>query len=36
MGDLDRLTWLDTLGHYPMLEDPALWAGAVLGFLDKQ
>lgn len=28
-----RLTWLDELGHYPMLEDPARWAGALLGAL---
>lgn len=26
------LTWLDELGHYPMLEDPRRWADAVLGF----
>lgn len=30
-----RLTWLDSLGHYPMLEDPDGWAGAVLSFLDE-
>ena len=29
-----RLTWLDEAGHYPMLEAPDAWAGAVLGFLD--
>jgi pimeloyl-ACP methyl ester carboxylesterase len=29
-----KLTWLDDLGHYPMLEAPARWAGAALGFLD--
>jgi pimeloyl-ACP methyl ester carboxylesterase len=28
-----RLTWLDELGHYPMLEDPEAWSRAVLGFL---
>lgn len=28
-----RLTWLDGLGHYPMVEDPEAWAYAVLGFL---
>ncbi len=28
-----RLVWLDELGHYPMLEDPEAWAGALLGFL---
>jgi pimeloyl-ACP methyl ester carboxylesterase len=29
-----KLTWLDDLGHYPMLEAPARWADAALGFLD--
>jgi pimeloyl-ACP methyl ester carboxylesterase len=29
-----RATWLDRLGHYPMLEDAAAWSGAVLAFLD--
>ena len=28
------LTWLDDLGHYPMLEAPARWADAALGFID--
>lgn len=28
-----RLTWLEDLGHYPMLEDPAAWSEAVLSFL---
>ena len=28
-----RLAWLDELGHYPMLEAPERWAGAVNGFL---
>lgn len=28
-----RLTWLEGLGHYPMVEDPDAWADAVLGFL---
>ena len=28
-----RLVWLDRLGHYPMLEDPEAWAGALVGFL---
>lgn len=27
-----ELTWLDELGHYPMLEAPARWASAVLSF----
>ncbi len=31
-----RLTWLDDLGHYPMLEDPSRWADAVLSFLAAQ
>jgi pimeloyl-ACP methyl ester carboxylesterase len=30
-----ELRWLDRLGHYPMLEDPAQWAEAALAFLDK-
>ena len=29
------MTWLDDLGHYPMLEAPARWADAVLAFLSK-
>lgn len=28
-----RLTWLDDLAHYPMLEHPARWSAAVLGAL---
>jgi len=28
-----RLTWLDDLGHYPMLEAPERWADAVLAGL---
>jgi pimeloyl-ACP methyl ester carboxylesterase len=28
------LTWLDDLGHYPMLEDPARWARAARAFVD--
>lgn len=28
-----RLTWLDDLGHYPMLEAPDRWSDAVLGAL---
>lgn len=30
------LTWLDGLGHYPMIEDSERWTGAVLEFLSKQ
>ncbi len=30
-----RLTWLDDLGHYPMLEAPERWAAAVTGFLEE-
>lgn len=29
-----RLTWLDDLGHYPMLEDPARWAREARAFVD--
>ena len=29
-----RTTWLDDLGHYPMLEAPDRWAAAAIGFLD--
>jgi len=28
-----RLTWLDHVGHYPMLEDPGAWVEAALAFL---
>lgn len=28
-----RLTWLEALGHFPMLEGPTAWAAAVLGAL---
>lgn len=28
-----ELTWLDELGHYPMIEAPARWADAVLAHL---
>jgi len=28
-----RLTWLEDLGHYPMLEDPDRWCSAVMAFL---
>lgn len=30
-----KLTWLQDLGHYPMLERPGEWADAVTGFLDR-
>lgn len=30
------LTWLDALGHYPMLEDPSAWAEAVVSFLTSE
>jgi pimeloyl-ACP methyl ester carboxylesterase len=29
-----KVTWLEALGHYPMLEDPGGWASAALAFLD--
>ncbi len=29
-----RLTWLDGVGHYPMLEAPGRWSAAALDFLD--
>jgi pimeloyl-ACP methyl ester carboxylesterase len=29
-----RLTWLDELGHYPMLEAPARWADEARAFVD--
>lgn len=29
-----RATWLERLGHYPMLEDPAAWSEAALAFLN--
>ncbi|MCB9544131.1 MAG: alpha/beta hydrolase [Myxococcales bacterium] len=29
------LEWLDGLGHYPMLEDPARWSRALLAFIDR-
>jgi len=30
-----ELTWLEGLGHYPMLEAPSSWAAAALGFLER-
>ena len=30
-----QLTWLDRVGHYPMLEAPEEWAGAALRFWDE-
>jgi pimeloyl-ACP methyl ester carboxylesterase len=30
-----RLSWLDELGHYPMLEGPERWTGAALEFIDS-
>jgi pimeloyl-ACP methyl ester carboxylesterase len=30
-----QLTWIDDLGHYPMLEDPGRWAQAVAAFLGE-
>lgn len=30
-----ELTWLEDLGHYPMLEAPDRWADRVLGFADR-
>lgn len=30
-----QLTWLEGIGHYPMIENPERWAAGVLGFLDK-
>ena len=29
-----KLTWLDTLGHYPMIEDHEAWSNAALSFLE--
>ncbi len=29
-----RLTWLEEVGHYPMIEAPGRWAEAVLGFVE--
>ncbi|MEM7349439.1 MAG: alpha/beta hydrolase [Acidobacteriota bacterium] len=31
-----ELTWLDDVGHYPMLEAPQRWSAAALAFLDRQ
>lgn len=30
-----RLTWLDELGHFPMLESPERWSEAVVKFVDE-
>lgn len=30
-----RLSWLEQLGHYPMLEEPHTWASAVLAYLEE-
>jgi pimeloyl-ACP methyl ester carboxylesterase len=30
-----RLTWLDEVGHYPMLESPERWSLAALDFIDR-
>ena len=30
-----ELSWLEDVGHYPMLEAPERWSDAVLGFLDR-
>ena len=29
-----ELTWLEGVGHYPMLEAPGEWSKALLGFVD--
>ena len=29
-----RLSWLEGVGHYPMVEAPERWAAGVLGFLE--
>lgn len=29
-----ELTWLDELGHYPMVEDPDAWCEALLGWIE--
>jgi pimeloyl-ACP methyl ester carboxylesterase len=29
-----KLTWLDDVGHYPMLEAPERWSSAALDFID--
>jgi pimeloyl-ACP methyl ester carboxylesterase len=31
-----RLVWLDSLGHYPMLEDPEAWLEPLLDFLHSR
>lgn len=30
-----KLTWLDALGHYPMIEDHETWSKAALSFIEK-
>jgi len=30
-----ELRWLDDIAHWPMLEAPDLWSGALLAFLDR-
>lgn len=30
-----KLTWLDDVAHWPMLEAPERWAGALVAFLDE-
>src|SRR5207253_2267592 len=30
-----RLTWLDELGHFPMLESPGRWATEALAFVEE-
>lgn len=30
-----QLSWIDDLGHYPMLEAPERWAEAVIGFYEE-
>ena len=30
-----RIVWIDKCGHVPMMEHPALFSEAVVGFLDE-